>query len=80
MKNENGCGGSSVASLAAAAVVGVCVGGGGARAARGLSPGAGCRPGPLWGGGLFCFYLVKYMYSTFMKSKIYYGHYKKFFF
>ena len=40
--------------------------GGGARAACVLSPGAGCRPGPLWGGGLFCFYLVKYMYSTFM--------------
>ena len=58
-----GCGGSSVASLAAAVVLRR---GGGARAARGLSPGAGCRPGPLWGGGLFCFYLVKYMYGTFM--------------
>ena len=39
---------SLVASLAAAAVVGVCVGGGGARAACVLSPGAGRRPGPLW--------------------------------
>ena len=35
-------------------------------AARVLSPWAGRRPGPLWGGGLFCFHLVKYMYSTFM--------------
>ena len=40
---------SLVASLAAAAVVGVCVGGGGALAACVLSPGAGRRPGPLWG-------------------------------
>ena len=58
---------SLMASLAAAAVVGVCVGGGGGgfRAACVLSPGAGCRPGPLWG-GLFCFYLVKYIYSTLM--------------
>ena len=38
---------SLVASLTAAAMVGVCVGG--ARAACGLSPGAGRRPGPLWG-------------------------------
>ena len=39
---------SLVASLAAAAVVGVCVGGG-AWAACVLSPVAGRRPGPLWG-------------------------------
>ena len=38
---------SLVASLAEAAVVGVCVGG--ARVACVLSPGAGRRPGPLWG-------------------------------
>ena len=38
---------SLVASLAAAAVVGVCVGG--TRAACVLSPGAGRRPRPLWG-------------------------------
>ena len=40
---------SLVASLAAAAVVGVCVGEGGTRAVCVLSPGAGRRPGPLWG-------------------------------
>ena len=40
---------SLVASLTAAAMVGVCVGGGGARAACVLSPGADRRPGPLWG-------------------------------
>ena len=75
-----GCGGSSVASLAAAAVVGVCVGGVG-RAARRLSPGAGCLPGPLWGGGAFLLLPCKIycMYSTFMYSEIYYGHCKKFF-
>ena len=58
-----GCGGSSAASLAAAAVVSVCVkgGSGGACAvSRGWSPSWASM------GGLFCFYLVKYMYSTFM--------------
>ena len=60
-----GRGGSSVASLAAATVVSVCVGGGG------LGRCVCCLPGlvavlGLNGGGLFCFYLVKYMYSTFM--------------
>ena len=44
---------SSVASLAAAALVGVCV-------SRGWSPSWASM------GGLFCFYLVKYIYSTFM--------------
>ena len=57
-------------SLAAAAVVGVCVGGW-ARAACVLSPGAGRRPGPLWGPFLLLsckiyIYIYIYMYSTFM--------------